>query len=375
MILFGFLILASEGVRADDPYDQSKSAAAVWQRAQVGKLGPFLNDPYLVVPLDIPSQALTHQKAVVETSLKSFVPNTSPGNHVQILADGRYVLYGDLFKTGDIYALVQLPVAWEIDPYWNGGRLAFAQLIKGDWQLRGLWDISTVWESKEQAETNTEHLPVKPAESPFELVDFDQDGVPEVIMAGEVWKYYQNYYLLRFDAKTQSLQMLASAMDKPELCDGYVRLYFNSGHRSIFEEWVFAKLTYGKMEKIASWHDGAPYNPGDDEGLRVEALNKKGEMETFKIDDVPASPLHSRYEITRDRIKVATITFLLKKPVSSDAQLEDRLEKAWLFHHITGLPEDILSPHGKAVPLPPFSEYENVEISGNSDFIRRLNNF
>jgi hypothetical protein len=142
--LISFVVVTGD-LMADDPFDQSKSAAAVWQRSQAGKLGQFLNDPYLTVPLSIPSQAVSHQTELVKTALGSFAFDSNAGTHVQILADGRYVLYGDLFKTGETYALVELPIILETDPYWNGDRLAFAELIKDKWELRGLWDISTTW--------------------------------------------------------------------------------------------------------------------------------------------------------------------------------------------------------------------------------------
>lgn len=359
-------------LRADDPSDQSKSAARAWQQSQVGKFGPFLNDPYLVVPLDIPSATLTHQKTNVEESLKSFVLDTTPGTHVQILNDGRYVLYGDLFKAKELYALVELPVEHENDPGWDGGRLAFAQRVNGEWQLRGLWNITTRWRAKDAPKDEDEHVPVVPAEAPFELVDFDGDGIPEVIMAGEIWKYYQVFHLLRFDPKTRSLQLLASAMDKPELCDGYVRLYYNSGHRSIFEEWMYAKLIHGKLKEIASWHNGTPYNEGDDEGLRASALNPQGRLEEFRIDDAATSTSEHCFRIKGTGVRRATVCFPPKKVTFPEGQALIDLETPWLFHHLTGLPADLLARQGKAKPLPSFAKYESVKISGNANFVRRL---
>lgn len=363
VILISFSIITLPNIHAEEP------AANHSQKSQAGKVDAFWSDPHLAIPLDIPSEDLTRQKTLIESSLKSFELNRAPGSHVQILSDGRYVLYGDLFRTGDVYALVELPIVW------SGGRTAFAQLINGVWQLRDLWNIATVWESKEKAEKNEDHFPVKPAEAPFELKDFDGDGVPEVVMAGEIWKYYQYYYLLRFDKKTRSLQILASAMDKPELCDGYVRLYFNSGHRAIFEEWVFAKLSNGKLNQIASWHDGVPYNPGDDEGLRAEVLNRKGKLETLKIDEVP-DLLNNRYEITRGGAKIATIIFSRKQINHSGVGIDYySLEKAGLFSHITGLSPEFLSRRGQCAPLPLFSKYENVKIFGSTDFIQSLSGY
>ena len=389
MLVFGAIILAvptlrfviivlvcvlarSAKLRADGFYDQSKSAARTWQLSQVGKLGPFLNDPYVVVPLDIPSETLTHQKTNVEASLKSFVLDTTPGTHVQILNDGRYVLYGDLFKTKELYALVELPVEHENDPGWDGGRLAFAQQVGGEWQLRGLWNVTTEWRAKDAPKDEDEHFPVVPAEAPFDLVDFDGDGIPEVVMAGEIWKYYQVFHLLRFDPKTRSLQLLASAMDKPELCDGYVRLYFDSGHRSIFEEWTFAKLIHRKLKEIASWHNGAPYNEGDDEGLRASALNERGQMEDFRIDDVGGLPDKNCFRIKGAGTHIATVCFSQKKGTDPESGSPDDLETPWLFHHLTGLPTDLLARRGKAKSLPPFGRYESVRISGNANFVRRL---
>jgi hypothetical protein len=379
-VLLGLLLIAPEATRAEDPFDQSKSAARAWQLAQ--KLGPFLDDPFVVVPVGIPSGAVTHQSALVEKSLASFSLDPKPGNHVRILDDGRYILYGDLFKTGEKYALVELPVMLESDPYWDGARIAFAQLVSGKWQLRGLWDVNCTWQSADDAKKDDEHFPVTPAETPFQLTDFDGDGVPEVILAGEVWRDYQNYYILHFDPKTHSIQMLAAAMGKPEFCDGYIRLYYNSGHRSIFEEWDFLKLSGSNIKEVASWHDGAPYNPGDDEGLRAEALNDQGQLEEFEIDDVEGKTSASTYEIWRrgtgKGIKVATVAFSKKDIKDTRYDLDsEKMEKVWLFHHITDLPADTLPMEGyaadeKGKALPPLARYESVKISGSPEFVRKL---
>jgi hypothetical protein len=211
---------------------------------------------------------------------------------------------------------------------------------------------------------------VKPADAPFELRDFDGDGIPEVIMAGDVSRYYQDYYLLRFDPKTKSHDMLAQAMGKPELHDGYIRLYYNSGHRAIFEEWDFAKIVDGKMKEFGSWHDGEPYNPGDDEGPRVEALTPSRKMKLFKID----GDTEDHFSLTCDDKKVATIDFSRKTTQQVQSQIEyDALEDAWIFRHLTGLPRDLF-PDYKNGPVPPFSLYLSVSIRGDGDpsIVRQL---
>lgn len=352
----------------DDPFEQNKSAAAVWQNAQAGKMGPFLFDPHVVVPSDIPSQAWSHQSEAVQSSLSALALDAGPGYHSKVLADGRYVLYGDLFKTGETVALIELPVAMEVDPYWNDGRLAFARLLNGKWELRGLWDISTVWRPSTWKSSPNDYLPVRPAEVPFELCDFDGDGIPEVIMAGGVSRYYQDYYLLRFNSKTKRLDLLAQAMGKPELHDGYIRLYYNSGHRSIFEEWDFAMIINGRMKEVGSWHDGEPYNPGDDEGPRVEAPIQTGELKLFKI----ANYTTEHFELTCDGNKVAEIDFSRKNSGQGAPSIDyDALESAWIFRHLTGLPRDLF-PEYKNLPVPPFSLYLSASIKGDPETVRQL---
>ena len=169
------------------------------------------------------------------------MPKIKPRSFVT--KDGRFILYGDLFKTGGCFALVELPEKPGETDFGNANT-AFAEWVDAKWKLQGAWSIPAVWRPKGwkwNEKDGSDYLPVTPATEPFALCDFNGDGIPEVIIAGDVAKYYQEHYLLRFDSKTHRLILLESAMRKPMLVGGYVRLYFNSGRRAIYEEWRFSR--------------------------------------------------------------------------------------------------------------------------------------
>ncbi|MEA3187193.1 MAG: hypothetical protein QOD99_1023, partial [Chthoniobacter sp.] len=151
--------------------------------------------------------------------------------------DKPYILYGDLFHTGRNYALAELS---EPDAYHQIG-VGFAEWNGDKWEPRGLWHISPNWRPKGWKESDDDHLPITPAERPFWLMDFNGKGAIGVVMVGEVWKYWQENVLFKFDAKQHGLVPIEDAMGAPRFMHGWVRLYFNSGHRAIYEEWRFLR--------------------------------------------------------------------------------------------------------------------------------------
>jgi hypothetical protein len=245
----------------------------------------------LIVPFETGSVTTQAAQTFLMEKLGSVVLKTSDHPQVLITADKRYILYGDLFRTHDQYALAQVPQ--ESDNQSEGdasselSRVAFAHWRDGKWELTGLWDISCTWRPKEWKETDDGPLPIKPTDHPFGLQDFTGDGVPEVIIAGEVWRYYQQHYLLCFNPKTHSLRLLQDAMAKPELVDGYLRLYFNSGHRAIFGEWHFLRWSGEEFIPKVSWHAESPYNNVDPDFVRAEISGPGGRVENSSSRGLP----------------------------------------------------------------------------------------
>lgn len=327
----------------------------------------------LVVPLD-PASAKTEaaQKFLAE-KLGSVAQKTNGHPQVLITDDKRYIVYGDLFGTGEQYAMAQVPQ--EPDAPSELSRVAFACWHDRKWKLTGLWEISCIWRPKEWKKTDDDPLPIKPTDRPFELQDFTGDGVPEVIVAGEVWRYYQQHYLLRFNPKAHGLRLLQDAMAKPELVGGYLRLYFNSGHQAIFEEWHFLRWSGEEFIPKVSWHAESPYNNVDPSFVKAEISGPDGKAEKLLITRGAEQEFDhdSIHVITRDGNDYGEVHFSWRESLTnSPVENWDKMEEAWLFEKLTGLPRKLL-PHGdSAKPLARFEDHGKVRVTGSKEALQRL---
>ena len=201
--------------------------------------------PPYVISLDESSERVTKAKEELLGALKSLVPPAKRGEIVE-KTEGPYLLYGDLFGNRKSYALVAL----------NGSiGLGFAVWDGKEWQPRGLWDISPVWRPKGWESTDDDYLPWKPAEKPFWAKELSGDRVNEVVVAGLVDRYFQEFHLFRFDSASEQLQWIAQSMDEPQLTRGYLRLYNKSGRRAEWEEYLFHRWAKGRLVSVADWRE------------------------------------------------------------------------------------------------------------------------
>jgi hypothetical protein len=198
--------------------------------------------------------------------------------------------------------------------------------------------------------------------------------VPEVIIAGEVDKYFQAYYLLRFEPKTRVLTLLEYAMGKPELTGKYVRLYFNSGRRAIYEAWNYLQWSGEKLLPKASWHDESPYNNIDPHFVRADVHSDDGQVQSFRIMDAESdSENKSGYAITKDDMPYARLVVVWRKSrIKNPVDDVDQIELAWLFEKITGLPRDLYPRRRDIKRLARLEDRAAVQVSGSDEALRKL---
>jgi hypothetical protein len=191
---------------------------------------------------------------------------------------------------------------------------------------------------------------------------------PELIVAGEVEKYFQGHYLLRFSQKTKTLHLVAYAMAEPEVAGPYVRLYFNSGRRAIWGEWQFFKWKGDELQPVASWHDETGYGQNDPtfaEGERVDGL---GKSETIRIRyGTGAEYSNDAYELTRNQKPFGKMRVTWKDERNLTSMNADEIEKAWLFEKITRLPRRIYPEREGLKPIPKLENFASVSIEGNAE--------
>ena len=306
-----------------------------------------------------------HSSKVIEAEkqMHQVLEGLSQGKKPQVLVkNGAYILHGNLFCTGETYALMELPSS-----------VGFALRTPEGWQLRGLWDISVAWRPKGWKPSENDYLPRTPSDKAFELMYLSDRRAPEVVIAGEVDRYFQGYYLLRFSPKDRMLHPIEWMMAKPDRCGPYVRLYSSSSPRSIWTEHQYSRWKGDNLVLVASWHDEVPYN--ENEGgpfIEAEIAKADGKPEKYRIINTENNSDHeTSYAVTCDGKPYAEITFIWPKPPAYEDNPYE-IENAWLFSKLTGLPRDCFPYEEGAGKHPDFEKVGKVRITGSPEAIPHL---
>lgn len=313
----------------------------------------------VTIPLDPHSPKVVEAEEIMHRVLDDVPQGKKPLPSQVLIKNGAYVLHGDLFRTGEAYALFESP---------NGFGLAL-RTPKG-WQLRGLWRVPVTWRTKGWKPSEDDYLPKTPSDKAFELVNLSNRPAPEVVVAGEVDKYFQGNYLFRFSRENRTLHLVNWAMAKPDRCGSYVKLYQDSGRRSIWTEYWYSKWQGDDLVPVASWHDEVPYH--ENEGgpfIEVEREQPDGRSEKFRITNIENnSDRETSYAITRDNKPYAEITFVWPTLPTYDDDPHE-IESAWLFSKLTGLPRDCFPYREATHKHPNFEEIGKVRITGSPEAI------
>jgi hypothetical protein len=319
----------------------------------------------LAVPLDKPSPKRDAAGEVVKALLADFPGKAGRKPEFVVAKSGRGVLWGDLFKTGGCQALVELTPQNDDDAAIYG--VAFAESAGSGWVVHAIWDIPVTWRPAKWQSSGDDHLPAKPQTEPFLLRDLSGDGVPEVIVGGEVEKYYQEHYVLRFSARSHALELVASAMSEPDVVEDYVRLYRNSGRRSIWEEWQFLKWVGDDLVSTASWHDEVAYGAEDLTFSEGERVTDSGKTEVILIifgkgveHDLGA------YQLTRDGRTFGRMEVKWKDEYNLPPDA-DEIQSAWLFEKTTGLPRRFYPGREDPKPVRRLEDFATVTIEGDAE--------
>jgi len=322
-----------------------------------------------VIPIDQPSPAADAARASIANGFPGVTPRVGMRARSLVTKDGNFVLYGDLFKTGGCFMLFDMPFDFGDRTEDNQGLVVLAERQASRWQLRGLWRMGVVWRPRGWKNPPDDHLPVTPATRPFELRDFDDDGIPEVTIAGDVNKYYQEYYLLRFDPQSRGLTLLEYAMSRPERVGDYVRLYFDSGRLSEFEEWKFLRWSKGKLVTKATWHDGVNRDDAMSSFIRGEVTARDGTQHNFDI----AYTDESDQAVDKDGKWNARIVISFRRGTGKFGPTDfNQMKNAWLFEKLTGLSRQLFPRRPDIKRLGRMEDYATVRVTGSDEAVRRL---
>lgn len=343
------------------------TALTLMNQPVMGEKNAEVNLDHLVVDIDGAEPPAAKARESLPAGLSALTPKPKQPPRTVVNKQGCYVLYGDLFKTGGCFALLEIPPAPGGKPGENTGSVALAEWEASDWKLGGLWNIEAIWRDPQAPTKPDDYLPIAPTSRPFQIEDFSGDHVPEVLIAGEVHRYYQVYYLLRFDPETRRLRLVASSMARPERAGKFVRLYSNSGRRSTFENWEFLEWSGKELVSRFQWHEETPYYQPEEPFISAEVTDQDGRKVLFRIVDS-----ESGYEITRDGHPFARIAITWKDQASPRPPEGEAIENGWLFEKLTGLPRKLyprLEPGTKSVRL---EKVAKIRVDGGPDASRLL---
>jgi hypothetical protein len=342
------------------------------------------------VPLNDPSNGTKAALKKLATSLARAHPDKMRELRSFETKDGTYVLYGDLFHTGHIFALTALsggkphaePETEQSDNPTDKSAfpigLGFAEWTGAAWEPRGLWRIEPIWRPKGWESSENDSLAETPATKPFWMKLLGGDGRPKVIVAGEVDKYFQEHSLLRFDPKTHTLIFVASAMAEPDIVDGWVRLYAKSPRRAIWEEWNYLRWEGDKLVPKASWHEEVPYDSTEKSFIRATRFDSKGGTQTFMFNDEEVADC----TITRDGRPFAKVKIQFRQARGTDPQTTlssaDAASKtdaalfAYLFEKLTGVPRKLhIAPAGTSASVR-LEKLATIRVTGSKEAVLML---
>ena len=321
-----------------------------------------------VATLTDESSDVKNAREALAATLAAITPQGMKSPRSITTSDGRQVLYGDLFENHQICALVELPFQDEE----IGIGVGFALWNGKSWEPRNLFKIAPIWRAKGLKKEGDEYLPITPATAPFWMMKVTPDKPPLAVMVGMIWKYWQEHYLARYDAASRKL-VLISEDKRPTPVKGYMRLYGDSGHRSVFQSWTFCKWSGEKLVPKGYWYDGLDRTEEFSENYAASYDDQGNETARYLITQEGSDkPSELVYSISiGDHEKYATVHVQLTKH-GDDSELGATVD-AYLFEKLTGLPRD-LYPEEEAdrKKLEPLENMATIVVDGRKDAVKML---
>ncbi|MCE9519488.1 MAG: hypothetical protein K8R87_08050 [Verrucomicrobia bacterium] len=187
----------------------------------------------------------------MESTMQSVKPakDKNPPNNL-VLPGERFVLWGDLFGDGHLWAIAQTKHAVY--------GLAYLEWKSGQWQFREAWQATADWVPEGVKPSERDYFHITPPLVPFTLKDLNGDGIPEVLVSFNNDGYKLGYEIIQADSKASCLKLLDvySGSGEPEYSDGYLIGFDASGRKAWWGQNIYYKWIDGHPTKYATWTDG-----------------------------------------------------------------------------------------------------------------------
>ena len=276
---------------------------------------------------------------------------------------GQYVLCGDLFQCAKAYAVVEI-LRGSIGDRGDGDQigLGLAAWNGKRWEPRDLWKICPGWNSEGTHEADEDMLPDNISDRPFWIQKLC--GIPSLIVAGEIDRWGQEFYLFSFDKRTEALRILEQSDRMPEMVDGYVRLLHSSGRKSDWEEWSFWNSKGKYLLPLGAWKADAsdPENPRC-VATTYDVTGKRSAEYLIECNQDDCS-----FKITRNGRIYAKVN--INRPDAPS--IGDESEEAYLFQKLTKLPRKLYPPDYPEAKPKRLEAIAKITVSGDPAAVKRL---
>lgn len=291
---------------------------------------------------------------LMANALEGFRPR-GKASHGEMNAKGVYILSGDLFDNGQIYAIVDTsPIAI---CRWTGDK----------WKVVALIDETTAWKFPGWEDERPGGQPV--SDKPFWILHLQHR--PLLVIAADVEKRGQNFQIILLDRKfhraADTAYSYSSFQDSPVVKSGHLITQESSRGKAEWGEYSYWRVIRGKFVEEARWRSYTPFNhPEEGETYYAQKAGRFYRAKKRETDD-------RTWEVSRTSKDEqtffwgATVRFPLSK--RDDGGYTESL--AYLFSRLTRLPPTLFPSLAPDVRLPAKLQLA-PKVKGNSEAIRLL---
>jgi hypothetical protein len=314
----------------------------------------------------------------MEAAVANALHGCAPKSQIQagINKNNVYVLSGNLFGTGDTYAVI------DHDP------ILLAKWGRGQWKLRMGIGVTPAWMHPGWETASPGREPE--ADRPFWIEKLKRE--PLLIVASYVEKAGQHYDSILFNSDISSVSDSDDSIpQKPEVLDDVLVSTDCSRNKADEADTYFSKIENGKFVVLASWQVCVPwYAEHDSEGLEFTIANAG--KQSYLIEDcgeLPDQPFWgyvvfkgafdpgSWADINAEKSKRPYATVFFSHRSKHDSQNSDQSagDIEYIFEKLLHLPRT-LCPSGyfgpSSGPHPRIESAASLKVTGNPELMRLL---
>jgi hypothetical protein len=272
-------------------------------------------------------------KVDVGLAMQNIRPESSK-NHstTAILPNERFVMWGDLFSNGHVWAIVETQ---------DKSGVAYLEWKNDHWLFREVWDIAACWlpEGIKPRDRGYYHIHPTPPPQAFKLKNVNSDGSPAILIPFNNDGYDLGYAIAVPLPNHAGIKIVEFSMSgEPDAAAGYLITYNTSGRKAWWGQRLYHKWVDGKTMHQVTWTEG---NVGEtDMGptwltIDTTASSPVGEQHyrVLKDEDLPS------HRVLRNDAPFAVVEFCwdARKVRPQDATIMPAAEALYLFERLTGL--------------------------------------